>query len=431
MTTSHPTPQAAASGLEATVAVASAERQASLLRDLAADLASADDLPELLARFLTPLLRIAGADAGAVRAISQSGEQLHLVSSVGLMSAPRPTTASSAPRGGLSSPASADLLRSTALRGAWTTHRDCGACGTAASHGAATWANGQAACPQLGMAGHLGGDFRRMLAVPLKHRGQVLGVYNLFFLRDEGPGPQALSLLDSVGDFLGLALNNARLEQAQLRAAVMSERQAMAAEVHDSIAQNLTFVKMRMPLLQGAIAEHDEPSALRYAADVRRGVSDAHTGLRELLTNFRAPIDPLGLAHALRAGIGEFEASTGIDVAFEDGSMGLELNSVQQAQLSRIAKEALTNIARHAGATHAWLRIGMCDDGVEILVEDDGRGVRPDLDADANGSHYGIHIMRQRAVRLGGQFEIGARAGGGTRVRVWAPLTAPAAQVRP
>ena len=281
------------------------------------------------------------------------------------------------------------------------------------------------------MAGHLGGDFRRMLAVPLKHRGQVLGVYNLFFLRDEGPGPQALSLLDSVGDLLGLALNNARLEQAQLRAAVMSERQAMAAEVHDSIAQNLTFVKMRMPLLQGAIAEHDEPSALRYAADVRRGVSDAHTGLRELLTNFRAPIDPLGLAHALRAGIGEFEASTGIDVAFEDGSMGLELNSVQQAQLSRIAKEALTNIARHAGATHAWLRIGMCDDGVEILVEDDGRGVRPDLDPDANGSHYGIHIMRQRAVRLGGQFEIGARAGGGTRVRVWAPLTAPAAQVRP
>ncbi len=386
------------------MSASSADGQASILRDLAADLASADDLPDLLARFLSPLLRIAGADAGAVRAISQDGEQLHLVSSVG--------------------------LTSSALRGAWTTHRDCGACGSAASHGAATWASGRTACPQLGMAGHLGGDFRRMLAVPLKHRGQVLGVYNLFFLCDQDPGPQALSLLDSVGDLLGLALNNARLEQAQLRAALMSERQSMAAEVHDSIAQNLTFVKMRMPLLQGAIADHDEPNALRYAADVRRGVSDAHTGLRELLTNFRAPIDPLGLAHALRNDIDEFEASTGIGVAFDDGSMGLELTSLQQAQLSRIAKEALTNVARHANAQHTWLRIGMCDDGVEILVEDDGRGVPSEIDDDANASHYGIHIMRQRAARLGGKFEIGARAGGGTRVRVWAPLAGPASQVR-
>jgi two-component system, NarL family, nitrate/nitrite sensor histidine kinase NarX len=398
-------PPLTACSADASASASGEDGRANLLRELAADLASADDLPDLLARFLTPLLRIAGADAGAVRAISPDGEQLHLVSSVG--------------------------LTSTALRGAWTTHRDCGACGSAASLGAATWAHAQSACPQLGMAGHSGGDFRRMLAVPLKHRGQVLGVYNLFFLRDDGAAPQALTLLDSVGDLLGLALNNARLEQAQLRAALMSERQAMAAEVHDSIAQNLTYVKMRMPLLQGAIAEHDEPNAQRYAADVRRGVSDAHTALRELLTNFRAPIDPLGLSHALRAGIGEFEASTGIDVVFEDGSMGLELSSLQQAQLSRIAKEALTNVARHANAPHTWLRIGKCDDGVEIIVEDDGRGVPPDVDDDANASHYGIHIMRQRAARLGGQFQIGARAGGGTRVRVWAPLGAAASAVRP
>jgi two-component system, NarL family, nitrate/nitrite sensor histidine kinase NarX len=201
--------------------------------------------------------------------------------------------------------------------------------------------------------------------------------------------------------------------------------------VHDSIAQNLTFVKMRMPLLQGAIAGHDEPAALRYSGDVRRAVTDAHAALRELLTNFRAPTDPLGLVHALRAGIGEFRAATGIDVAFEDRSLGLELTAFQQAQLSHIAKEALTNIARHAGARHTWLRVGVCDEGVEVLVEDDGRGVPNDLNDDADASHYGIPIMRQRAARLGGRFEIGARAGGGTRVRVWAPLGAPAARGQP
>ena len=387
------------SNLTLKVAAPRAEGQGAILRELASDLASSDDLPELLKRFLVPLLRMAGADAGAVRAISEEGDQLHLVSSVGLSGA--------APRGG------------------WTAHRDCGACGSAVTANEITWANGQSACPQLGMGGHTGGDFQQMLAVPLKHRGQVLGVYNLFFLRAEGPGPEVLQMLEAVGDLLGLALNNARLEQAHLRAAVMQERQSMAAEVHDSIAQTLTFVKLRMPLLHGAISEHDEPAALRYAADVRRAVTDAHAGLRELLTDFRAPVDPLGLRHALQSSIDEFKSSTGIELLFEDRAPGLELTIDQQTQFFRIAQEALTNIAKHARARHSWLTIAWRDGGVEIVVEDDGQGCVPTGAAGGAGeSHYGIGIMRQRAAKLGGHIEIGQRAGGGTRVRVWVSLGA-------
>lgn len=380
------------------VAAPNADGQAAILRDLASDLAATDDLPELLMRFLVPLLRMAGADAGAVRAISQDGGQLHLVSSVG--------------------------LTGPALRGAWTAHRDCGACGSAATTNAATWANGQAGCPQLGVSGHTSGDFQRMLAVPLKHRDQVLGVYNLFFLRAQGPGPEVLAVLESVGSVLGLALNNARLEQAHLRAAVTHERQSMAAEVHDSIAQTLAFVKLRMPLLHAAIIEHDEPAALRYSADVRRAVTDAHAAVRELLTNFRAPVDPLGLRHALQSGIDEFESATGIELVFEDRAPGLGLSSSQETQLFRIVQEALTNIAKHARAQRSWLTIVRRDDGVEIVVEDDGQGFGPTGAADAGESHYGIDIMRQRTAKLGGEIEFGPRGGGGTRVRLWVPLGA-------
>ncbi|MCI4428170.1 MAG: hypothetical protein JHC40_03270 [Burkholderiales bacterium] len=214
-----------------------------------------------------------------------------------------------------------------------------------------------------------------------------------------------------------------RGQRARLEAALMRERESMAAEVHDSIAQTLSFVKLRMPLLHEAIVAHDEPAALRYCADVRRAVTDAHAGLRELLTNFRAPVDPLGLSHALQSAIDEFESGTGIELEFADRAQGLVLSSLQDAQLFRIVQEALNNVAKHAQARHAWLTIARRDGGVEVIVEDDGRGVAPGQ-AGASETHYGIRIMQQRAAKLGGQIEIGQRAGGGTRVRAWVALDA-------
>ena len=213
-------------------------------------------------------------------------------------------------------------------------------------------------------------------------------------------------------------------QRAGFEAALMRERESMAAEVHDSIAQTLSFVKLRMPLLHEAIVAHDEPAALRYCADVRRAVTDAHASLRELLTNFRAPVDPLGLGHALQFAIDEFESSTGIELEFADRAAGLALSGVQEAQLFRIVQEALHNVAKHARARATWLTIERRDAGVEIIVEDDGQGVTPEQ-AGASETHYGIGIMRQRAAKLGGHIEIGQRAGGGTRVRAWVPLGAP------
>ena len=90
-----------------------------------------------------------------------------------------------------------------------------------------------------------------------------------------------LAILRSVGELLGLALNNARLEQEHLRATLMSERQMMAAEVHDSLAQSLAFVKMRMPLLHDAMRAHDDARAQQYCDDVRSAVTQAHASLRE------------------------------------------------------------------------------------------------------------------------------------------------------
>jgi two-component system nitrate/nitrite sensor histidine kinase NarX len=385
------------------VAAAAPSGRAGILGELASDLAAGDDLADLLKRFLEPLLRMSGAHAGAVRAIADRGDRLELVSSLGL---PEP-----------------------ALQAEVSVARACGACGRAAGGEIPVWTDDMSACTQLSGVESFAHDFQRMVAVPLVHRGRALGVYNLYFEHGDEPGPEVLAVLKSVGELLGLALNNARLEREHVQAAVMSERQSMAAEVHDSIAQTLAFVKLRMPLLQEAIKGRDESAALRYSADVRRAVTDAHAGVRELLTNFRAPMDPLGLRHALQFSINEFESATGIELAFQDRAPGLALTSNQEVQLFRILQEALTNIAKHAAARHAWLTIDRRSEGVEIVVEDDGHGV-PLGEPGARESHYGIEIMRRRAARLGGQIEIGQREGGGTRVRVCVPM-APDVQAVP
>ena len=365
---------------------------ADLLVQIAAGLAEGRDLRGLLDRLLEPVVMLAGAQAGAVRLLSESGERLQLVSDVGLPSAVH--------------------------RCESTVDRHCGACGDAADARRIVWSSDLRACAARGGDAFFGQTCHRLLAVPLQHRGRVLGVYNLFFADDVDPPPHVMALLRSVGELLGLALDNARLEAESLRATVMHERQMMAAEIHDSIAQTLTFVKMRLPLLQDAVVEHDDPHALKYLGDVRQAVGEAHASLREIVTQFRTRIDPRGLGHALDALVARFRERNAIELSFVNRGMPLSLSTEVETEVFHIVQEALANIERHSQARHAWLTIEGGPLGFELRVEDDGVGPRPGDEQCDEGSHFGIGIMSERAHRMGGEFSIGARPGGGTRVRL-------------
>jgi len=369
---------------------------AGILAEITAGLATGSDLGHLLERFLDPIARLAGAQAGAVRIVSDAGDQLQLVAAIGV-------------------PAEV-CGREQAV------DRHCGHCGTAADGQAMVWASDLHGCAERAGGDYFGLECQRLLAVPLPHRGRILGVYNLFFTGTTEPAPEILAILKSIGEMLGLALNNARLEQDQLRATLAHERQMMAAEVHDSLAQSLAFVKMRLPLLQDAMLARDDARALQYWDEVRSAVSQAHSSLRGILTHFRSPMDPQGLVHALGASADTFRRSTGAELEFINELPGLRLPPEREAQVFHIVQEALTNVARHAAAQHARLRIAPAKDGVEILVEDDGAGLPPA--ATAGGSHYGLEIMLERARRLGGTLEIGPRDSGGTRVRLAFPMHA-------
>jgi len=361
-----------------------------LLADLTAGVSSGGDLPSLLQRCLAPLVRLAGAQGATVRLL-QDDDRLHLAGRLG---------------------PSAALCRAGE-----SVDRHCGFCGQAADVSQRVWAEELSACRAPRAKGPA--QAKRLLAVPLQHQGRVLGVYTLFFAEAAEPSLDVLGLLDAVGELLGLALAHARHEAQQLDVSLQNERLMLAADVHDGVAQSLTFVKMRLPLLQDAMHAGDLSRAQRYLDELASAASQAQASLRCILTQMREPMDPLGLMHAIEVSAKAFRGSCTTRLTLDNRLPGLALGADCEAQVFHLVQEALTNVARHAAAHQAWLHIQAAVPGwVEILIDDDGAGLAP---AAGSGSHYGLAIMQDRAHRIGGTLSVGARPGGGTRVKLVFP----------
>lgn len=373
---------------------------AQILSEIAASLSAEPDLEALLSRFLGKIVALCGATAGAARVVSDDGRSLRLVGAVGLP---------------------VDLLEREAF-----VALDCGICGDAARTDSIAESTDVTICALRSSSDYFGRTCTGLLAVPLTHRGRMLGVYNLFLGRGDRLPEPTMSLLRSVGELLGLALENARLARASLHATIAQERQLMANEVHDSLAQNLYYMKMRMSLLAKSLAEHDEARARKYVDDVNHALSAAYAGLRELLTHFRRRLDPEGLVPALAAIAAGYHDKTGVRLAFENNAAALRLSVEQELQVFHIVNEALSNVSRHAGAQHARLVLGTDDGYCDVCVEDDGRGIAPSGaggdHAQHDDAHLGIGIMRERAHQIGGDVRVERRAGEGTRVRLRFPL---------
>lgn len=372
-----------------------------VLSGTAPDSGLGDDIETLLERFLVSILALAGAQAGAVRVWSDDGQQLRLVAQIGL-------------------PAQVQKIERTVAR-------NCGICGVAALGDTLAWVDDIDDCARHSQHAYFGQQCRRVLAISLTHGGQVLGIYNLFFEADTQLDPATESMLSLIGQLLGLTLHQARVERERIHMTVQKERREMVSEVHDAIAQTLTYAKMRLPLLNQAMASHDEQKSVRYLNDVKRAVGEAQHNLRELMTFFRTRMDPLGLLHALRRIADGFCERTGVALELRNSAGALGLDETQETQVFHIIQEALANIAKHAMARHARLSIRRTERALEFLVEDDGKGFAasvPRSGAEAAQPHdqLGLGVMQARAQRLGAIVEVGPMGSGGTRVRLEIPL---------
>lgn len=381
---------------------------------VSASLADEDDVEELLGRFLGTMLKLTKANAGAVRVVTADGKHLRLVAARGLP------------------PELVERERLVPI--------DCGQCGNAIADNHSRYEIDLHECALRTHHSYFDEGCQAMVVVPLQHGGTLQGTYNLF-LPERFELPEEVAMLfRSISEHLGMALENARLKRENLRITLMNERQMMAAEVHDSLAQTLAYMKMRMALLQDALRERDgvDDDACKYANDVGQALDEAYGQLRQLLAQFRNRMDPMGLQQALSRLAEEFRDRTGIALEYQNLVADLRLTLDQEAQVFFIVQEALANVGRHSQATEARLSLVGAGDHYLVTVDDNGRGGQGFF-AIANRTggfeehphlrdHFGLSIMRERARLIGGRVEVANLPAGGFRVRLTFPAISPTGQ---
>jgi len=209
-------------------------------------------------------------------------------------------------------------------------------------------------------------------------------------------------------------------DQEARRVAVLEERAAIARELHDSLAQSLSFMKIQLARLQSYQSNSSfetKKQIIIITQDLRQGLDNAYRELRELLATFRVQIDVRGLDFAIESAIEEFTQRSGLPISLDNRLVGAPLTVNEEFHVLHVVREALTNILHHASASNVWIVMALQANGaVVITIDDDGVGYRPP--EIKQSSHHGQTIMKERAFSLGGTIDIAPRRNGGTRVKL-------------
>ncbi|MGH2352343.1 MAG: sensor histidine kinase [Chloroflexota bacterium] len=217
------------------------------------------------------------------------------------------------------------------------------------------------------------------------------------------------------------------------RLAVMEERDRLAREMHDSVAQVLAYLLVRLDTIEGLVERGRAPDAAGEVRRLRDSAEEAYADVREAIAGLRTRPDagPQGLAAALRAYTEQFADRTGIKASFEaSGAEGpaSDLSSTAEVQFMRIAQEALANVRKHAGATQVVVRFWRDAAGWNLTVVDNGGGFDPTAPPPPGRQHFGLPIMHERAQSLRGRLVVTSRPGAGTTIHAQAPAVQDAVQ---
>ncbi|WP_024562141.1 nitrate/nitrite two-component system sensor histidine kinase NarX [Franconibacter helveticus] len=221
-------------------------------------------------------------------------------------------------------------------------------------------------------------------------------------------------MIDTLTEQLTATLALERQQERKQQLMLLEERAAIARELHDSIAQSLSCMKMQVSCLQ--MQGDALPEASRdLLSQIRNELNTSWRQLRELLTTFRLKLTEPGLKAALEASCQEFSARLGFPVELDYQLPPRLVPSHQAIHLVQIAREALNNAFKHAGASALTVIVALQGKQVRLAVKDNGCGL-PDNAERSN--HYGLIIMRDRAQSLRGDCQIRRRETGGTEVVV-------------
>ncbi len=223
-------------------------------------------------------------------------------------------------------------------------------------------------------------------------------------------------VLETIAHHVASALASAKRAEERHRLAVLEERSVIARELHDSLAQSLSFMKIQVVRLQGQLQTGSIVESQRILDELKSGLNTAYRELRELLTTFRLQLDGDNLQAALQTAVIEFSGRCKFPVTLDYRLGGLQLTANEDVHVMRIIREALSNIEHHAHATAAEVHLTADSQRrITVLINDNGKGIQSLV---SPTHHYGLVIMRDRANSLQGDLTIHPRPTGGTQVQL-------------
>ncbi len=352
------------------------------------------DLKNLLNTFLETYAGLAKAKAGMIRVILPDEQTLRVICAVGLSGEE------------LETEHVADLI--------------CENCGKDAfRHGLCS--TDVDACRTR----QFGGDhkeFRSVISIPLESRntpGVLLGVFTLFFGTPQSLSGHASNMAASFAELLAALIEHVKSGREAKRMDLLMERQSIANEIHDSLAQTVNYARMSTALLSDAVRSKNELMAVKYLRDLDEALEIGQKAVRSLITDFRSEMDPAGLLQALQRLVEQFRSQHDIALDCSIRVADLDLPLEHEIQTYLIVREALSNIAQHSSASHARLIIDQRCGYYIFIVEDNGIGAFSPVEG-----HYGMIIMRERAQRIGGELKVESTRGLGTCIQLYFPETA-------
>jgi signal transduction histidine kinase len=265
-------------------------------------------------------------------------------------------------------------------------------------------------------------DMRSFLGVPIVARDTVIGAF--YLTQKEGADSfddDDRQLIELLAAHAAIAITNARLYERSRELSILSERNRLALELHDAVSQKLFSLNLAAESA-ATLLERSPAEARDQIARVRDLARESLAELRSLILGLRpADLERDGLAGALRQEALMLQQVHGIEVRIDLDGAEHAGSDARDAEILRIAEEALHNAVRHSGSRQVRVLLRSQEGAVTIEVADDGRGFDPD-DPELRSQHLGLTSMEERARELGGRLRLRSRPGAGTVVRLEVPL---------
>jgi two-component system NarL family sensor kinase len=233
--------------------------------------------------------------------------------------------------------------------------------------------------------------------------------------------PDDLRLLYTVGDLLSIAIERARLFDRSVQLGAAEERNRLAREIHDTLAQGLAAITLQLETADALLETNTQPDKARqivqHALSLTRSNLDA--ARRSVLDLRAAPLEGRSLGDAVSEMAEEWvdRGNLTLNLSVTGGKFPLPVRV--EVGVYRIVQEALTNIVRHADAHNLTLDLTITPEQIALTIEDDGRGFDP---AEVPNGHYGIIGMNERIKLLGGEMTLCSTPSDGTRLDIVIPL---------